>query len=261
VIRFAAHLEMNFASETPFEERWKGAHQAGLGGCEFVWRVRELTDVLTMKEAYPMEVACLGGTSGFAAGGGRPVLTRPEDRAWLIRDVRQAIDYAKAASCPQLVFVPGNLQPDLSSLEHRREAVRSFAAIAPMLEEAGIVALLEPLNSKVDHKGIYCDTSAEAFRIVEQVGSTHVKVLYDVYHMQVMEGNLIDTIRQCHSMIGHYHIARVPGRNEPIGGEINVPAVIEAIAATGYSGFIGLEYKPSAAALDVYRELRDTYRI
>ncbi|MFD1677151.1 hydroxypyruvate isomerase family protein [Alicyclobacillus fodiniaquatilis] len=259
MIRFSAHLEMNFGSAYSFAERWQSAAHSQFQACEFVWRQHGLSEVLALREKNQMAITCLGGTTGFAVDGGRPLLTRPEDREWLVRDVQEAIDYAQQINCPNLVFVPGNLHSDWSIERHRQEAVNSFSAVAPLLEAAGVTAVLEPLNSKVDHRGIYCDTSAEAFRIVEQVGSKNVKILYDIYHMQIMEGNLIDTIRAHHALIGHYHVARVPGRNEPLGGEVNLPAVLQAIEETGYQGFVGMEYSPTGETIESFKQLREAY--
>lgn len=259
MVRFAAHLEMNFTKEFSFADRWASAALTGFAGCEFVWRTHALHEVQELRAKNPMEVTCMGGATGFASGAGRPILTLPEERNWLVRDIQEAISYAKQVGCPNLVVVPGNLNQGWTIERHREEAVRSLSEIAPYLEAAGVTALLEPLNSKVDHKGIYCDTVAEGFRIVEQVGSPNVKILFDIYHVQIMEGNLIETIRNNHSLIGYYHVARVPGRYEPLGGEINLPPVIEAIAGTGYNGYIGVEYRPIGSATEAYSKLRKEY--
>ncbi|QHT61185.1 TIM barrel protein [Paenibacillus lycopersici] len=259
MLRFAAHLEMNFGKEVSFADRWHAAADSGFAGCEFVWRQHEWQEVQDLRKARPLQVSCMGGTTGFQTGGGRPLLTRPEDREWLARDVRTAVDYAQRTACPRLIFVPGNLQPGWSIERHRKEAVESLRAIVPIVEEAGVTVVLEPLNSKADHPGIYCDSSAEAMRIVEQVGSRNVKLLYDIYHMQIMEGSLIETIRKHHDLIGYYHVAKVPGRHEPLGGEVNLPPVLEAIAETGYDGFIGLEYSPERSAEEAYRSVKAAY--
>jgi hydroxypyruvate isomerase len=258
-MRFAAHLEMNFPKEVSFADRWTVAAQAGFTGCEFVWRTRELSEVRKLRARTPLAVTCLGGTLGFAPGGGRPILTLPEEREWLVREMLAAIDYAQKAGCPNLVVVPGNLNPGWSFERHRDEAVRSLSEVAPYLEAAGITALLEPLNSKTDHKGTYCDTAAEGFRIVERVGSPNVKILFDIYHAQIMETRLIETIRGFHSLIGYYHVARFPGRFEPLGGEFELRPVLDAIAGTGYDGYVGLEFRPSGTTEEAYSRLHRAY--
>jgi hydroxypyruvate isomerase len=258
-LKFSAHLEINFNNDVLFKDRWLTAKQHGFEACEFVWRQHPLSEVQSLIDEAPLEVCCLGGTTGGNAGKGRPVLINPEDRERLSKDVEEAVAYAKQLSCKRLIFVPGNLVPGWSIERHRQEAVASLKYVAPILEGAGITVLIEPLNSEVNHPGTYCDNSSEAFRVVEGVGSPNVKMLYDVYHMQVAEGNLIQTIENNHDLIGYYHIAKVPGRYEPIGGEVNLSAVLNVIRSTGYDDFIGLEYKPSSDTESSYQALKKAY--
>ena len=112
------------------------------------------------------------------------------------------------------------------------------------------VVVEKPLNVLVDHQGHYLSTSAEGFAILDEVGSPHVKLLYDIYHQQISEGNLIATIKASAARIGHFHVADVPGRHEPGTGEINYANVLRAIDAAGYGGYVGLEYRPQARAAD-----------
>ncbi|GAA3401495.1 hydroxypyruvate isomerase family protein [Paenibacillus hodogayensis] len=258
MIKFSAHLEMNFGKEVPFRDRWMAAKSFGFEGCEFVWRNVELPEAVHVRQTAPLEVSCLGGTTGFAPGA-RPVLFLPEDRDRLARDTETAVAYARELSCSNLIMVPGNKIEGWSVEKHRQETVASLKYIAPLLEGAGITALIEPLNSKVDHKGVYCDTAEEGFRIIEETASPNVKVLYDAYHRQVMGENIVRAVREGHRAIGYYHLARVPGRNEPVGGEIDAFAFLEAVAETGYDGFVGLEYKPSADYLSAFQQIRSVY--
>jgi hydroxypyruvate isomerase len=258
-MKLAAHLEMNFEKGVSFRERWQTVHRLGYKGCEFVWRSHDLAETTDLQKQYPLKVSVLGGTTGGKPGGDRPALVWPEDRERLAVDVEMAISYAKQLSCPRLIMVIGNLIEGWSTEKLRQEAVASLKSVAPLLEKAGVTVVIEPLNSKVDHKGVYCNNSTEACKIVEAVGSSNVKILYDVYHMQIMEGNVISTIRDRHDYIGYYHLAKVPGRFEPIGGELNFPAILEAIASTGYDDFVGLEYRPSRNSAAVLEELKATY--
>ena len=115
-----------------------------------------------------------------------------------------------------------------------------------MAEEAEVTLVLEPLNILVDHPGYFLTSSREGFEIVEQVDSSAVKLLYDIYHQQITEGSLIATITSHIELIGHFHAADVPGRHEPGSGEINYANVLAAVDEAGYEGFIGLEYAPTA---------------
>ena len=123
---------------------------------------------------------------------------------------------------------------------------RGLDLIIKDAEKAGITLVMEMLNSKIDHKDYMADNTPWAIELVNKVNSPNFRLLYDIYHMQIMEGDIINTIRQFHSYFAHYHTAGVPGRRELNSAqEINYPAVVKAIAATGYSGFIGHEFIPS----------------
>ncbi len=123
--------------------------------------------------------------------------------------------------------------------------IENLRRIADLAEKHEATVLIEPLNSLYDHKGYYLDSAAEGFEIVRCVNSPSIKLLYDVYHMQIMEGNLINSITRHMDAIGHFHFAGVPGRHEPHLGEINYCAVASAIEACEYEGYCGLEYWPT----------------
>ena len=122
---------------------------------------------------------------------------------------------------------------------------RGLARVAKAAEEAGVTLALELLNSKIDHPDYQCDHTAWGVQVINQVNSPAVKLLYDVYHMQVMEGDVIRTIETHHDAFAHYHVAGNPGRHEPDRGqELWYPAIYRAIAATGYDGYVGMEFVP-----------------
>jgi hypothetical protein len=128
--------------------------------------------------------------------------------------------------------------------------------LAPLVEAVGITVVVEPLNVLVDHPGYYLTTSAEGFEILDEVGSQAVKLLFDIYHQQITEGNLLANIVPHIKQIGHFHVADVPGRHEPGTGEINYANVFHAIDKAGYEGFVGLEYWPTVPAADTLRTVR-----
>jgi hydroxypyruvate isomerase len=143
--------------------------------------------------------------------------------------------------------------PEKPRHEQRANIVAALKAGAPIAEEAGVTLVLEPLNVLVNHKGYYLATSAEAFDILREVDSPNVKLLFDIYHQQITEGNLIANITANIGLIGHFHAADNPGRNELGTGEINYANVFKAIAATGYAGYVGLEYLPLADPAETLR--------
>ena len=125
-----------------------------------------------------------------------------------------------------------------------------FRRVAPLAERAGVNLNLELLNSKVDHAGYQCDRSAWGVEVCRRVDSPRVKLLYDIYHMQIMEGDIIRTIRETIEWIGHFHTAGVPGRG-PLDDsqELNYAAICHAIAASGYDGWVSHEFKPGRDAI------------
>lgn len=135
-----------------------------------------------------------------------------------------------------LVGVPRQLQHE--------SLVAGLSAAAPMLSDAEMTLVIEPLNELIDHQGYFLVKSSEAFEIIDAVDSPNVKVVFDIYHQQISEGQLITNIKNNIDKIAHFHAAGNPGRNELSRGEINYPAVFEAIGQTTYDGFVGLEYWP-----------------
>ena len=118
----------------------------------------------------------------------------------------------------------------------------------------GVTLVLEPLNVLHDHRGYYLWSSYEGFGIIEEVGSPAVKLLYDVYHQQISEGNLISNIKNNAHLIGHVHIADVPGRHQPGTGEINYKNVFAALDSAGYEGYTGMEFSPVGTSADAVKQ-------
>ena len=138
-------------------------------------------------------------------------------------------------------------QVKVSRDQQHQSLVDGLKEAAPMLESADITLVIEPLNELVDHAGYYLTRSDEAFDIIDEVASSHVKVVFDIYHQQISEGHIIHNITSNIEKIGHFHSAGNPGRHELSHGEINYPVVFDAIRKTNYEGFVGLEYWPLKA--------------
>ncbi|MFZ2014706.1 MAG: TIM barrel protein, partial [Nocardioides sp.] len=135
--------------------------------------------------------------------------------------------------------------------------VENLKRAAEVVEPLGISLCLEALNTLVDHAGYFLNSARLGFEVVREVGSPQVKLLYDVYHMQIMEGNLIATINEHVGAIGHFHSAGVPGRHELFTGELDYRNIIKAVDAAGYQGYFGLEYWPT---YDQRQSLADTLK-
>jgi hydroxypyruvate isomerase len=154
--------------------------------------------------------------------------------------LRQAAD----AGVPNVICFSGN-RAGLSDEEGLENCARGLERLVPLAEQLGVTLVMELLNSKVDHRDYMCDHTPWGVALVERIGSDRMKLLYDIYHMQIMEGDVIRTIRTHHQHIAHYHTAGVPGRNElDETQELYYPAIVRAIRETGYEGFLGQEFIP-----------------
>jgi len=171
-------------------------------------------------------------------------LVDPGLRRQYVDGLRQTIDVALELGCPNIISQVGDELPGVARDLQHSSLVDGLRECAPLLEESGVTLVFEPLNTIVDHRGYYLSSADEAFRIEEEVASPRVKVLYDIYHQQIMDGHLIARIRANIGGIGHFHAAGNPGRHELSIGEIHYPAVLKAIDEAGYQGFVGLEYVP-----------------
>lgn len=158
-------------------------------------------------------------------------------------NVKKSVEIAKDLGVRNLIGLSSDLEGRQDS--QKNIIIENLKRVADIAVKAGVNILLEPLNSLVDHKGCYLDTSTVGFEIVKCVDCPNVKLLFDIYHMQIMEGNLIANITPNVGLVGHFHSAGVPGRNEPMGTEVNYKAVLKKIDDLGYGGYVGLEYWPT----------------
>ena len=171
-------------------------------------------------------------------------LNRKENWDECLGKIRQSIDATAAAGFPNVICFSGNRDgmDDETGLKNCAEALKQIVGYA---EEKKVTICMELLNSKVNHKDYMADTTPWGAKLVDAVGSERFKLLYDIYHMQIDEGNVIATIRQYKDRIGHYHTAGVPGRNElDENQELQYPAIMRAIAETGFKGYVAQEFVP-----------------
>jgi hydroxypyruvate isomerase len=163
----------------------------------------------------------------------------------LIKNYTEHIDLVSKAGFVNLFCASGNRGTidDETGLKNCAEGIKEIVGLA---EQKGVMLQMELLNSKVDHKDYMCDRSAWGVELVKRVGSPNFKLLYDIYHMQIDEGDVIRTIRAHHESFGHYHTGGVPGRNEiDERQELYYPAIMKAIVATGYKGYVAQEFIPA----------------
>ena len=185
-------------------------------------------------------------TMGYAGGGDIDKgLNRTENHAAIEAELRRTIPLAAKSQVPNVITFSG-LRDGLSDDEGARNTVAGLRRLRPIAEDHGVTLNLELLNSKRDHRGYMCDHTAWGVRVVSEVDSPRIKLLYDIYHMQIMEGDLVATIRNNAQWIGHFHTGGVPGRHElDDTQEIHWPAVMRAIADSGFGGYVAHEFKPT----------------
>jgi len=171
-------------------------------------------------------------------------LNRKENHEQCLARIRSAIDATAEYKFPNVITFPGNRagMPDDIGVDNTVIALKQIAGYA---EKKKVTICVEYLNSKVDHKDYMFDSTAWGVEVCKRVGSENVKILYDIYHAQIMEGDIIRTIRTCKDYIGHYHTGGNPGRNEiDETQELYYPAIMRAIADTGFKGYVAHEFVP-----------------
>ena len=237
MVKFSVCIEMIFR-DLPFLDRIDAVAEAGYSAFEFWgWRTKDLTGILQRKRKYGLDVAIFGvDPTGH--------LVDPTVRNEFIKGVKTSVETAHKLECPTLLVTVGNELEGVPRKKQHESIVEGLREASKIAEKAGVTLALEPLNVLVDHKGYYLYSSAEGFEILREVNSSNVKLLYDIYHQQITEGNLIDTITKNISSIAHFHVGDVPGRHEPGTGEINYANVFKKIDEAGYRGYVSLEFRP-----------------
>lgn len=221
------------------------------------WRAADPKTIVALKQKLGIECAAIVGNKGVNPKG--MTLTDPRDREGFLNEIKASTEAAKRFETHRIVVLTGNELPHITRETQHKSIVEGLKAAHDIVSRENVTMILEPLNTYVDHKGYYLYHTPEAFDIVREVNSPFVKILLDLYHVQIMEGNLIETLRKNIAAIDHFHVGDVPGRHEPGTGEINYGNVFKAIAATGYQGFVAMEYLPSKAPMETLKEVRALY--
>jgi hydroxypyruvate isomerase len=185
-------------------------------------------------------------------------LNRKENHDHIVKELSERIEFAAAEGLPNVICMAGNRKgmPDEEGLDN---CALGLKRVLPLAEEKRVTLCMEGLNSKVDHKDYMYDHTAWGVTLVKRLGSPRFKLLYDIYHMQIMEGDVIRTIQEDHEYIAHYHTGGNPGRHEiDETQELNYPAIVRAILKTGYDGYLGQEFVP---ARDPLTSLAQGFRI
>ncbi len=228
-----------------------------VAGKEFGLRSVELLetkDFPTLKK-HGLHCAMVSGVPGGIGAG----LNQLENHDRIVEFYERTAPLVAAAGFQNIICFSGN-RKGMNEETGWKNCAIGLQRLMPICEKHKVVAVMELLNSRVDHADYMCDKSAWGVELCRRVGSGHFKLLYDIYHMQIMEGDLIATIRRDHQYFAHYHTGGVPGRNEiDETQEIHYPAVMKAIAETGFKGFVAQEFIPKRE--DKIASLRQGVRI
>ena len=247
--KLAANLTM-LRNELDFLDRFGAAAKAGFKAVEYLFPYSYPKEQLAERlAAHRLTQVLHNLPAGDWAKGERGIACLP-DRVGEFQDsVGRAIDYATTLSCKQLNCLSGIAPHGADAATLRETFVANLKFAAPKFQAAGIRLLIEPINTRVI-PGFYLKHSKQAIELIAEVGSDNLWLQYDIYHMQIMEGDLAPTIEKHRERIAHMQLADNPGRNEPGTGEINYPFLFGFIDRLGYDGWIGCEYKPKTTTAE-----------
>ena len=244
MIKFSANLSLLF-TEVEFPDRFEAARKAGFRGVEFMFPYGWEAEMLAEKaDRLGLEVVLHNLPSGNWEAGERGIACLPGREEEFRDGVELAIKYARTLKCSRLNCLSGLIPEGTDPEVLRRTLVCNLRFAAAVLEKENILLLIEPVNDR-EMPGMYLKHTQQAINLINEVNHPNIRLQYDVYHMQVMEGNLINTMADNLEKIGHIQIADNPGRHEPGTGEINFENIFSFIDRSGYTGWTGCEYKPS----------------
>ena len=245
--RFAANLSMMF-NETPFLDRFAAAAAAGFDAVEFLFPYAfKVEDVSAALRGAGLTQALFNLPPGNWDAGERGMASVPGREAEFRASVKQALPYVEATGVKRVHMMSGHGSlSDAAALRTYKDSVR-FAAetLGPM----GVDVLLEPINGR-DMPGYFLNDFDRAAEIVADSGLPNVKLQFDIYHRQILHGDVTAALRQMLPLIGHIQVASVPSRNEPSGEELNYPFLFAELDRLGYAGFVGCEYRPAAGTVE-----------
>ncbi|MDI5921208.1 hydroxypyruvate isomerase [Halomonas sp. LR5S13] len=243
--KFAANLSMLFTEEA-FLDRFAAAAGAGFRGVEYLFPYEfEAAAIKQRLDDHGLTQVLFNLPAGDWGAGERGIACHPDRVEEFRSGVDEAIEYARVLGNTQVNCLAGIPPQGVSEADAHRTLVDNLRFAAEKLEAAGILLLAEPINTR-DIPGFFLNRTEQALALFDEVGSDNLKLQYDIYHMQVMEGDLAPTIEKHLDRIAHVQIADNPGRHEPGTGEIHYPFLFAHLDRLGYQGWVGAEYKPRA---------------
>lgn len=248
--RFAANLSFLYP-ELPFAERFAAAAADGFGAVEYLFPYDEAPATLAQRlRDHGLRQVLFNAPPGDWAAGERGLAALPGRNAEFMAGIERALDYATALACPRVHVMAGLLPAGADLARHRACFVERLQTAAARAATAGVTLTIEPINPR-DMPGYFLTHQAQAHALLDDIGASNVQVQMDLYHAQIVEGDLATRLRRWlpTGRVGHLQIAGVPERHEPDIGEINYPYLFRLIDELGYDGWIGCEYRPRRGAV------------
>lgn len=245
--RFAVNVEMWWRG-LDFLERVRRAAALGFPAIEF-WPYENKNIPALAQLCRELNLA----VAQFTAWGFTPGMNHPDNEDRFVAKIEEACQVAHQLACDKMCVVAGNNQPGMTQEQMHAQVIKALRRAAPIAERHKVMLILEPMNGRVDHPGHCLYGSEAAVRICRAVNSPYVKINWDLYHMQISEGDLCGHLREGFDQLGYVQIADHPGRNEPGTGEIHYNRVLKELYDLGYRGYVGLELRPKTDELTAAR--------
>ncbi|XP_056133118.1 putative hydroxypyruvate isomerase [Lampris incognitus] len=262
-LKFSANISWLFTELPDFTQRIYAAAAAGFQAVEAAWLYdTEIPELRRAREATGLEVVLINTPSGDVKAGDLGLGAVPGREAEFKRGLDLAVQYARALNCKRLHLMAGRIPVGSDraavALEMETTFVQNLKYASDVLSKEGITGLIEPINTRITDPRYFLDSPHQAASILERVGKQNIKLQMDVFHWQIMDGNLTQNIHTFFPLIGHVQIAQVPGRNEPdSAGELNFPYLLSMLEQQGYQGYVGCEYKPRGSTDEGLGWLKD----
>lgn len=248
--RFAANLSMLY-TELPFLERFGAAAADGFAGVEYLFPYEfSTTDITAQLKAHDLQQVLFNAPPGHWAAGERGLACITGRETEFVQGMELALTYAAALQCPRIHVMAGLVPTDDTRESVRSTYVGNLRRAARMADAQDVSVMIEPINTR-DMPGYFLNLQADAHALLDEIGEPNVQVQMDLYHCQIMEGDLATRLRQYlpTGRVGHLQIAGVPERHEPDVGEIHYPYLFDLIDTTGWRGWVGCEYRPGRGAV------------
>lgn len=237
--KFAVNIEM-WWRKLPFMDRFAKAAELGFPAIEFwPYKGRDVDAIAARCRELNLEIA------QFTAWGFSPGMNDPKHEDLFVRTIEEACEVAHRLNCRKMTVVAGDDVPGVSQADMHAQVIKALRRAAPIAEREKVMMILEPMNIRVDHKGHCLYGSPPTIKICEAVGSEYLKINWDLYHMQITEGDLCGRLKEGIRWIGYLQLADHPGRHEPGTGEVHYNRVLRAAHELGYRDFVGLECNPT----------------